>query len=580
MSTFDVSAALVVAGCMALAQSSFAADVPAGTYTNPTAELGVGNNSTGYKLLGNTTFSWQTGTLNGNIDVNTYTLTVDTGGGNPTSLNGALTGSGNLFWIGGGAGEIWQTLPSYLDGSAANTLSGTVTVSRGTLALSKPAGTAAVAGNIVIGGGDNKAILQWQNSNQVADSAAVSLVGAKEAQLKFRGCSETLGTLSLQTDGDIYLGTGSAIIHFAASTGVMWATGKQLIIREWDGLAAGGGTERVIFGSSTSGLTAAQVQQVGFMSPAGFAPGLYRAVILSTGEVVPTGSPVSAVNSPYDLSQAAQAARAAIYGSAGRSSLVTSGTPLKNGMRISFFGDSITWQSNDAAPSPADPATANPENNFSRNSYYFNLLGRALVENGFSNVSLFNHGINGGGVREIEEGTDHQDAAKTLQPPLSTLISNDHAGVVVMFIGINDVWWRNTSTNQFRTSLSNCVQAVKQRGARPVVATMALHGERPDGSNSDDPRIEQYCAITREVAQAAGARLVDLRNVCLAYLRNNNCEIRLDGSFKVIMDHGMLTYDGVHPNDAGSQLIADHIGQGIRGALAANQPWSDRGTQP
>lgn len=48
--------------------------------------------------------------------------------------------------------------------------------------------------------------------------------------------------------------------------------------------------------------------------------------------------------------------------------------------------------------------------------------------------------------------------------------------------------------------------------ARPVVATIALQGERPDGANAAAPKIEQYCAITRAVAQAAGARLVDLRN--------------------------------------------------------------------
>ncbi len=305
-------------------------EVPAGTYTNPTADLGGGYSAASYNLLGNTTFGWQTGTLNGNINLNSFTLTVDTGGGNLTALNGALSGTGRLVWSGGGAGEYWQTLPSFLGGSAANTLSGTLTVWRGTLALAKPTGITAVAGSMVVGGGDNKAILQWQNSNQVADSAWVSLVGTTGARLNFQGYSETLGTVFLQADGDIYLGNGSAIVRFANSSGVAWAVGKQLIIREWDGSVSGGGTERVCFGNSAAGITAPQLRQVGFMNPAGFAAGLYRAAILTTGEVVPGGSPVAAVNLPYDLSPAAQAARAVIYTSAGRSNLVAAGTPRQN----------------------------------------------------------------------------------------------------------------------------------------------------------------------------------------------------------------------------------------------------------
>ncbi|MEM6885937.1 MAG: hypothetical protein AAF571_12995, partial [Verrucomicrobiota bacterium] len=41
------------------------------------------------------------------------------------------------------------------------------------------------------------------------------------------------------------------------------------------------------FGNSASGLTAAQVGQIQFLNPAGLAPGIYDAKILSSGEVVP-----------------------------------------------------------------------------------------------------------------------------------------------------------------------------------------------------------------------------------------------------------------------------------------------------
>lgn len=80
-----------------------AVDVPA-DYSNPNiaADLGNGIQGTPFHLLGNATFGSATGALTGNIAVNgaAQTLTLDTGG-NPASLNGALSGNGNLILNGG-----------------------------------------------------------------------------------------------------------------------------------------------------------------------------------------------------------------------------------------------------------------------------------------------------------------------------------------------------------------------------------------------------------------------------------------------------------------------------------------------
>ena len=66
-----------------------------------------------------------------------------------------------------------------------------------------------------------------------------------------------------------------------------------LTITNWNGSVTGGGAEQVVFGSSSSGLSAGQVIQVRFANPAGFPTGSYYATILSTGEVVPQpGAPV------------------------------------------------------------------------------------------------------------------------------------------------------------------------------------------------------------------------------------------------------------------------------------------------
>jgi lysophospholipase L1-like esterase len=48
----------------------------------------------------------------------------------------------------------------------------------------------------------------------------------------------------------------------------------------------------------------------------------------------------------------------------------------------------------------------------------------------------------------------------------------------------------------------------------------------------------------------------------LAYLQNENAELRVDGSL-TFLETGVLTYDGVHPNATGNLLLANHLAQGI-----------------
>ncbi len=177
-----------------------------------------------------------------------------------------------------------------LGGMEENVLLGTHTIRKGVLAMAKPDGVTAIAGNIIVGGGANLAVLRWDASHQVADSSSITLIGPQPAHLLVNGHTETLGVLILSGDGEVRLGAGSAVVQFAASSLQTWTAGSRLVIHEWDGLLAGGGNEAVLFGTSTGGLTAGQVTQLGFMDPAGLAPGLYPATILPTGEVVPVSS--------------------------------------------------------------------------------------------------------------------------------------------------------------------------------------------------------------------------------------------------------------------------------------------------
>lgn len=224
---------------------------------------------------------------------------------------------------------------------------------------------------------------------------------------------------------------------------------------------------------------------------------------------------------------------------------------LDKDTRISFFGDSITWQ-----------------------NVYISEIQQAL-ESGEgtkdSGIHLFNHGINGGGVLSIRDGSDKAAyvEAKTRngkQKPFAEVIAADQADIAVVFIGINDVWWRKTSPADFEQALRDIAASAKAKKTTLVLATLTVYQEKPDGSNPLDPKCDQYAEITRKVARSTGATLVDLRSVYLAYLRNHNAELRVDGSLNYVRT-GVVTYDGVHPNAAGNGLLADHISRGIHDAL-------------
>jgi hypothetical protein len=96
------------------------------------------------------------------------------------------------------------------------------------------------------------------------------------------------GTLGLSLGGGLRLPDAPATVRFKESRSVPWDSGAALVITNWSGSTDGGGADRVIFGSNAQGLSPAQLSQVRFRNPVGFAAGTYPAKILATGEIVPT----------------------------------------------------------------------------------------------------------------------------------------------------------------------------------------------------------------------------------------------------------------------------------------------------
>lgn len=220
----------------------------------------------------------------------------------------------------------------------------------------------------------------------------------------------------------------------------------------------------------------------------------------------------------------------------GLEQLVGADTPLRKNDRVSFIGDSITMQGG-----------------------FIRLMREAIGRSDHTkarNVQLFQHGLNGGRVDTIVKGVTPWGN----QDPFSTLLKKDRPTVVVIFLGVNDVTHGNAvSPEAFETGLGKLVSEAKGTGAVVILATPALAGEKRDGTNPHDAKMDQYASISRKLAAAQRVTLCDLRKAFIEYLMANNPDNK---------PRGVLTYDGIHMSPKGNELLANELSRCITAALA------------
>ncbi len=191
--------------------------------------------------------------------------------------------------------------------------------------------------------------------------------------------------------------------------------------------------------------------------------------------------------------------------------------------RIVFLGDSITQ------------AGAGPNG-------YVTLVRKAIEKHRpDANIEVIGAGISGNRVPD-------------LQARLKKDVLDRKPTVVVIYIGINDVWHsirdRGTSKEDFQAGLVDIITQIQDAGAKVILSSPSVIGERVAAENplKLDGMLDEYRKIGQEVAKKKSVAYLDLRGAFHEKLKKINTKDA---------EKNVLTTDGVHLNAAGNQFVAE-----------------------
>jgi lysophospholipase L1-like esterase len=120
--------------------------------------------------------------------------------------------------------------------------------------------------------------------------------------------------------------------------------------------------------------------------------------------------------------------------------------------------------------------------------------------------------------------------------------------IVVIQIGCNDA--RGSTPEKFKAGLEELNDKLRKAEIRVVQCTCTSVGEKHDGTNQHDKKLEEFAEIARGVAVEKQVPLLDLRKAFVEHWRKHNPDNKASG---------ILTYDGNHWNDAGNKFVADQM---------------------
>jgi len=199
---------------------------------------------------------------------------------------------------------------------------------------------------------------------------------------------------------------------------------------------------------------------------------------------------------------------------------VTAFIPVTKKKRVVFFGDSIT----EAAVKPG--------------GYIVKLDSMIVLQGKTGEYELVGAGVSGNKIYDLYLRMDEDVMAKK-------------PNIVVIYIGINDVWHKTSSRtgtdyDKFEKFYHALIQRIQKSGSLVVICTPTLIGEKYDSTNENDGDLNYFSTVIRKIALDEKCKLIDLRKSFIEY------ETKFNTENKAL---GILTSDRVHLNEAGNIFL-------------------------
>ena len=193
-------------------------------------------------------------------------------------------------------------------------------------------------------------------------------------------------------------------------------------------------------------------------------------------------------------------------------------------VKILFFGDSITQ----AGVSP--------------NGYIVKMDSIIKQSHLSDSIELVGAGIGGNKVYDLYLRMEDD-------------VMKQHPDVVMIYVGINDVWHKassgtGTDADKFEKFYRAIIKKLQEKNIKVIVCTPSVIGERNDNSNQQDSDLDSYSNIIRKIAKDMSLPVCDLRKAFADYLKVNNPSN---------LEKGILTSDRVHLNTKGNLFVAGEM---------------------
>ena len=201
-------------------------------------------------------------------------------------------------------------------------------------------------------------------------------------------------------------------------------------------------------------------------------------------------------------------------------------------MKIIFFGDSIT----DAGRDRLNPADLGE-------GYVKIAAGKLRLLYPDTQFCILNRGISG-------------DRTEQLLARIQEDVVAEQPDVVVMEVGINDVWHRflvgvEVTPEDFRVRYHELVKILKSTGAKLILIQPYVL-KKPDMARLR-PWLDQFNAIIDEIVEEEGVPLIPMDEIFAGVTQS--------------IRSNQFSADGVHPTHRGCRYIADQVIKELKKSL-------------